>query len=1035
MPTITQTLLRSLLAICGACLLAASAWAQCPSKTTVSDTLLNADGSPASGRVVIAWPTFLAGTCQVIAGQTTVTVNNGLFSVELYPNDAAAPMGTSYRVTYYLKSGRISTEYWVVPVNSIPVNLASVRASSVPSPAVMFGQAQVINLITDLSRKVELPSPCPVGKFLQANGSSVPPQVSCVDGSGAPLATLTQSGTVKTDVTQSDPRVYTKATLDVLLAGKAPTTHTHAASDLTSGVLNPGRLPTPTSSTLGGLKSGACPDTHKMTGISETGSINCAPDQLGSSSQHQVNGANLLSNDPVNFQDTTEVGFTNPSAGNLQAALKSASVAPSKLSASGASNGDVICVSAGNAAWCAPSGYDTIQEEGSGLTARRKLNFVGSSITCSDDPANTATQCAMHAMLNALADLASTGLLVRTGSGALAARTITSSSPISVSNGDGTSGNPEISCPTCEVTGGKGAASGYASLDASSLVVQNPANATATPTASKIPIADTGGKLADGWLSSNVTLGGNSFTGTGNLVRAGSPALTTPSIADFTNATHNHQSSAGGGTLDTAAIASGTLGSARGGTGSGFTKFSGPTTSEKIFTLPDASATVLTTNAAVTSAQGGTGANNTATSGRYLKGDGTNFVTSSGAASGTGSCTNQVVTGTNSDAAPTCTTITSGYTSGTFAPTAHNLLSTSHGDSTAASVTRGGLITGQGSSATWSLLAIGTQYKVLQAGANEIGYDAVHLDQSTAVTGILPSANGGTANAYFTVSGPATPAKTFTFPNASATVLTSNAAVTATQGGTGQSTTATSGRYLKGDGTNWGTSSGSASGTGACTSQFVRTLNSDAAPTCAAVSLTADISGTLPLGNGGTGQTSFSAGLVRSSGTALSSAELSGDVTTSGSNVVTIANNAVTSAKTAVVNTRRTCVIENDTQSATPLTNAQITGRCDVMAASTLVEIAVYASGGTPTVLLERWRPNGGAVADLLSTTLPTVGSGAYACAMATISQTCIAGITSSGTITLSNTALAAGDVIRVKSATAGGTATWHHIVATWVVN
>jgi hypothetical protein len=45
----------------------------------------------------------------------------------------------------------------------------------------------------------------------------------------------------------------------------------------------------------------------------------------------------------------------------------------------------------------------------------------------------------------------------------------------------------------------------------------------------------------------------------------------------------------------------------KGGTGNGFTKFSGPTTSEKTFTLPDATSTILTTNAAVTVAQGGTG--------------------------------------------------------------------------------------------------------------------------------------------------------------------------------------------------------------------------------------------------------------------------------------------------------------------------------------------------------------------------------------------------------------------------------------------
>ena len=45
--------------------------------------------------------------------------------------------------------------------------------------------------------------------------------------------------------------------------------------------------------------------------------------------------------------------------------------------------------------------------------------------------------------------------------------------------------------------------------------------------------------------------------------------LTTPTIADFTNATHAHQTAAGGGALDAAAIGSGLLGVARGGTGVG----------------------------------------------------------------------------------------------------------------------------------------------------------------------------------------------------------------------------------------------------------------------------------------------------------------------------------------------------------------------------------------------------------------------------------------------------------------------------------
>jgi hypothetical protein len=52
----------------------------------------------------------------------------------------------------------------------------------------------------------------------------------------------------------------------------------------------------------------------------------------------------------------------------------------------------------------------------------------------------------------------------------------------------------------------------------------------------------------------------------------------------------------------------GILGSAYGGTGNGFTKFSGPLTSEKNFTLPNANATILTSASTVTVAQGGTGA-------------------------------------------------------------------------------------------------------------------------------------------------------------------------------------------------------------------------------------------------------------------------------------------------------------------------------------------------------------------------------------------------------------------------------------------
>lgn len=62
-----------------------------------------------------------------------------------------------------------------------------------------------------------------------------------------------------------------------------------------------------------------------------------------------------------------------------------------------------------------------------------------------------------------------------------------------------------------------------------------------------------------------------------------------------------------GNNFDGSAALTAIIASTYGGTGNGFTKFSGPATAEKTFTLPNASATILTDNALVTAAQGGTG--------------------------------------------------------------------------------------------------------------------------------------------------------------------------------------------------------------------------------------------------------------------------------------------------------------------------------------------------------------------------------------------------------------------------------------------
>lgn len=101
---------------------------------------------------------------------------------------------------------------------------------------------------------------------------------------------------------------------------------------------------------------------------------------------------------------------------------------------------------------------------------------------------------------------------------------------------------------------------------------------------------------------------------------------------------------------------------------------------------------------------------------------------------------------------------------------------------------------------TWSrLAAVATGNAIISGGTGTVSsWGKIGL--TTHVSGILPEANGGSNNAFFGVTGPTTSVKTFTFPNASSTVLTSNAAVTVAQGGTGLATLTAHALYV-GNGT------------------------------------------------------------------------------------------------------------------------------------------------------------------------------------------------------------------------------------------
>ena len=101
--------------------------AQGPTLTTVSGTVHRADGSAASGTVLISWPSFQTVEGDVVAaGNLAVTIGPlGAFSTQLAPNIGASPAGTYYVVVFQLDDGTVRTEYWAVPATS-PTTIAAV---------------------------------------------------------------------------------------------------------------------------------------------------------------------------------------------------------------------------------------------------------------------------------------------------------------------------------------------------------------------------------------------------------------------------------------------------------------------------------------------------------------------------------------------------------------------------------------------------------------------------------------------------------------------------------------------------------------------------------------------------------------------------------------------------------------------------------------------------------------------------------------------------------------------------------------------
>ena len=137
--------------------LAATAWAQGVTTTTVAGTVYLANGQPGAGTLVISWPAFTTAAGQaVVADSMTVTIPaDGFVSVNLAPNAGATPGGEYYTAVYYMSDGTVSTQYWVVP-SAAQATLSQVQAQVMPAVQAVqtVSKAYVDEAITELTESL-----------------------------------------------------------------------------------------------------------------------------------------------------------------------------------------------------------------------------------------------------------------------------------------------------------------------------------------------------------------------------------------------------------------------------------------------------------------------------------------------------------------------------------------------------------------------------------------------------------------------------------------------------------------------------------------------------------------------------------------------------------------------------------------------------------------------------------------------------------------------------------------------------------------
>jgi hypothetical protein len=107
--------------------------------TQVADTIYHADGTVATGTVLISWPAFTTSNGDSVpsGSASAVITARGALSVQLIPNAGSTPIGSYYTAVFHLDDSSVSRQYWVVPVSLAAVKISAIESTVLPTTVAM----------------------------------------------------------------------------------------------------------------------------------------------------------------------------------------------------------------------------------------------------------------------------------------------------------------------------------------------------------------------------------------------------------------------------------------------------------------------------------------------------------------------------------------------------------------------------------------------------------------------------------------------------------------------------------------------------------------------------------------------------------------------------------------------------------------------------------------------------------------------------------------------------------------------------------